>query len=116
MKEIMDAASQVAQQQSNNLLNTTDCLIAHLRETSASNSFMGTKEKPAVKTEAGLHNIRVISEFYSVSQCYSKQILGDVNVDIVMASTKLDWSLEPTKISDTDVSQKVLFLYSSLTH
>ncbi|KAI8450966.1 hypothetical protein BY996DRAFT_6432303 [Phakopsora pachyrhizi] len=126
MKAVMDAASQVARQQANEftqkennmhfdilirtpiiifprLRNSKDCLIAHLGEINASNSFMGTMEKPVVKTEAGLHNIRLTSEFYSDSQCYTEQILGDVNVDVVMASTKLDRSVEPSQVPDTDI-------------
>lgn len=128
MKAVMDAAGQAARQQASDLTkndyrmrydvlirtpiiifprnkSSMDSLIAHLGEINASNAFSWPDGKLVTKTEAGLHNIRLTSQLYHNDQCHSLQMLGDVNIDVVMASfAEIDRSKDAPQGPDTDVS------------
>lgn len=109
MKAVMDAASAAARQQANDLSQTnstmhydilirtpiiifprdvssTDSLIAYLGEIHASNSFSLSDDKRVSTTKAGLRNIRLTSEFSQESKSNTLEILGDVNIDVLIAS------------------------------
>ncbi|KAG0143880.1 hypothetical protein CROQUDRAFT_660682 [Cronartium quercuum f. sp. fusiforme G11] len=139
MKAVMDAASQAARQQASDLAQTdsrmsydvlirtpiivfpregssTDSLIAHLGEINASNTFSWPDGKLVTKTEAGLHNIRLTSQFYHDNKCHSLQLLGDVNIDVVMASfSELNRSTDVPQGPDTDIAAHISDVKVSLT-
>ncbi|KAA1100602.1 hypothetical protein PGTUg99_027292 [Puccinia graminis f. sp. tritici] len=112
MKAVMDAASAAARQQANDLSqtttkmhydilirtpiiifpldgNSTDSLIAYLGEINASNSFSGSGDELVTTTRAGLHNIRLTSELSHEGKSNTLEILGDVNIDLMMATFTL---------------------------
>jgi len=127
MKAVMDAASAAARQQANDLSqtstkmhydilirtpiiifplpsNSTDSLIAYLGEINASNSFSESNGSLVTKTKAGLHNIRLTSELSHEGKSNTLEILGDVNIDLIMsAHNVMERSRETHQIPDSDI-------------
>lgn len=139
MKAVMDAASQAARQQASDLAqndsrmcydilirtpiivfprdrSSTDYLVAHLGEINASNSFSWPDGKLVTKTEAGLHNIRLTSQLYNQDDCHTLQMLGDVNIDVVMATfAEVDRSVDIPQGPDTDIAAHISDVKVNLT-
>ncbi|KAH9459830.1 hypothetical protein Pst134EB_008053 [Puccinia striiformis f. sp. tritici] len=127
MKAVMDAASAAARQQANDLSqtstkmhydilirtpiiifpldgNSTDSLVAYLGEINASNSFSGSDDQAVTTTKAGLHNIRLTSELSEDGTTNTLEILGDVNIDVMMAAfNSVERSHDTNHTPDSDI-------------
>ncbi|PLW57557.1 hypothetical protein PCANC_01138, partial [Puccinia coronata f. sp. avenae] len=127
MKAVMDAASEAARQQATELSqtstkmhydvlirtpiiifpldgNSTDSLIAYLGEINASNSFSEDQGNLVTTTKAGLHNIRLTSELSHEGKSNTLEILGDVNIDVIMTTFSIvERSPDCLLIPDSDI-------------
>lgn len=129
MKAVMDRAGEAAKQASETaqaqtkmhidiLIRTpvvifprdhasSDRLRANLGEISVHNEFSGSDERPITKYIAGLHNVRLTSDFYHDGNCHTLQVLEDVNVDVVAANfANLDRKTE-LQAPDNDVRSRL---------
>ncbi|PLW25007.1 hypothetical protein PCASD_23287 [Puccinia coronata f. sp. avenae] len=124
---VMDAASEAARQQATELSqtstkmhydvlirtpiiifpldgNSTDSLIAYLGEINASNSFSEDQGNLVTTTKAGLHNIRLTSELSHEGKSNTLEILGDVNIDVIMTTFSIvERSPDCLLIPDSDI-------------
>ncbi|MBW0469311.1 hypothetical protein O181_009026, partial [Austropuccinia psidii MF-1] len=139
MKAVMDTARQAARQQASGFTQTTskihydvlirtpiiifplhkastDCLIAHLGEISASNAFASDENKLVTKAKAGIHNIRLTSEMHHEGQLQTLQLLVDVNIDVRLASfNKEQQNQDSDQGLDTDIVAQMSDVKINLT-
>lgn len=126
MKAVMDRAGEAAKQASELTQNQTkmhvdilirspivtfprqygsnDRLRANLGEISLHNEFSGPEDQLVTKYIAGLHNVRLTSDFYHDEVCHTLQVLEDVNFDVVAASFANVDRKKNLQAPDSDVS------------
>ena len=126
MKAVMDRAGEAAKQASEGVQRQTkmhidvlirspvvifprqtsssDRLRANLGEISLHNEFSGSDQRLVTKYIAGLHSVRLTSDFYHDESCHTLPVLEDINFDVVAANFGNIDRKESLQAPDNDVS------------
>ncbi|WAR59578.1 hypothetical protein PtB15_11B218 [Puccinia triticina] len=96
--------------------SSSDSLIAYLGEINASNPFSGSGDELLTATKAGLHNIRLTSELSNEGKPETLEILGDVNIDLIIATfNSLERFRGSSQSPDSDIAAHMSDVKISLT-